>query len=73
MQTIPETILDQITEHAPQFVPMVQNLRAGLVPAVQAEKAIADGYLELASPITARETWDLSYCCRGLAYGGSDR
>ena len=69
MITIPYDVLDKIVAHRPHLASIVANLRANPDRARQFEKPLADAYLAGETKLTALETWKLSACCAGRAYG----
>jgi hypothetical protein len=73
MQTIPDSVLDKIKVHRPHLARIIDNLKAFPSRAVQFERAIADNYCMGETRLGALETWHLSACCVGKAYGGSER
>jgi hypothetical protein len=70
-RSIPDPVLDKITQHRPHLLPLVDNLRRLPSLAAQLEKAIADGYLFGETRLTGAETFALASCCAGRPYGGS--
>lgn len=70
MQTIPDAVLDKITQHRPHMAQMIANLRAYPDQARQIEKAIAHAYLAGESHLSASDTWHLSQVYYGGPWGG---
>lgn len=70
MQTIPDAVLEQITQHRPHFATMIANLRAHPDLASQIEKAIATAYLLGDTHLSAQDTWYLAQVAYGGPWGG---
>ena len=64
--SIPQDVLDKIIAHRPHLAGIAANIPH--IPA-QAEKALADAYLNGESRLSVIETAALAACCVGKPYG----
>jgi hypothetical protein len=71
---IPTTVLDKIKAHRPNYATMCSNYAALVaagktMQACQIGNAIANGYLNGETRLSAKETWLLGHHCPGTATG----